>query len=296
VIKLKNIAYNKKQANVIIDLIRKYYHIIDPEHANKLASCSNAVGVEFSQGQLCKIKPLACFSPLCPICINRKVRKQMAITAQCFNHIALMPEYADHQYYHICLTVSDCPVHHASEAMNIINHAFHKLSRRVVWKNQVVGDSRFYHFGLNAHHKVHPHIHLLALLKPDHELDSETIALNWAEVLGVDFLPRVYCMPLCGQHNEDIYHVMNLVGYGLKTVKYREILNSPDTYFKLMNNIKFESDTKNRLVSHRGLFLKVRNIVEQQYQEEKVFKPIVDTTMVCKFDGHEYYQDQMIFV
>ncbi|MEI7996150.1 MAG: protein rep [Methylococcaceae bacterium] len=283
--KLEDIGKIKGQLKTLENIVRDNHRLIDTIHADKIAGCCNSLTVNFNDLNNGKIVPYTCGSPLCPLCLYFDTRREMGKFSQVFKKIK-QNQQLDVQFMHLMLSVRDCHVNNVQSCITHLKYGFEKLRKRSDWKRAVRGDSVFFHFGLNANNHVQPHLHVLLLVNKNGSLTVPQWTCLWAEALGVGYSPIVSYDTL--ESDDTLKEVLRFVGYGMKMVKFTEIIKYPATYCRLMTQIQ-----TTRLRFHHGEIYKLRAQVVKEYANRKN-KDSETLKMLMKFDGQEYYQDKVI--
>jgi hypothetical protein len=195
-------------------------------------------------------------------------------------------QQVDSKFMHLMLSMRDCHVNNVKTGIIELKSGFKNLRKFGVWKRAVLGDSAFFHFGLNAYDHVQPHLHVFVMASQNYSLTTQQLSSLWAEALDVDYSPIVSYDTL--ENDDRLEGMLRFVGYGMKMVKFNEINKYPATYCKLMTHIQ-----SIRLRFHHGEIYKLRSQVVKEYAN-RTNKDDETLKMLMKFDGQEYYQEKVI--
>ncbi len=187
--------------------LSRYIWLLDQSKQDRMRSCANYL--EFKQtvdGELKLHMANLCQTRLCPLCAKR--RSNIVYAQLCQITDFLKPHGL--KYIHVVLTVRNPVAGDLSPAIDGLLAGFRKLMvhRRV--KRAVHGWFRSLEVTKSERKgEYHPHIHLLAAVKPDYFTGAEYIdhaewVLRWRECMSLDYDPSVRVMKVKGGKPEMI--------------------------------------------------------------------------------------------
>lgn len=283
---LNYLTRKKKETILIEGLIRDNYRINNSIHyADRLHNCTQNIAVH--QRRLIPLYPCRVYG--CPTCDYFKNRKSIAQFHEIYHRLEQQPKLNSAKFYLLTLTIRECPVSSLRDRLADMNAGYHQLLGKV--DKSVISASRFLHIGINPDQYVHPHFHVVLIVKSGRSYIKQTVWHQyWSDVMNLDYQPHVHILPLNPHGPIQSADFVRAMRYGLKYLDMQQIKAHGATFAALFNVARGI-----RRVSHRGLIKNLKRAVVEEYQEHRLQRvDIPEPTQLMRFDGSQYCQARLI--
>ena len=210
---------------------------------------------------------MGCHSPLCPICQNIRLIKEIAISHGVLDKVLANGEYEGIYWYHLVLTEETCGTHQLVSTTQQLRQGFNRLIKMAEVDRVILGASAYLHVKLkDAYGQIKPHLHVLVAMKPSFKgkrfISMSKLTLLWQEALGIGYLPyvNIIALPLADGYpaRQDF---VNLIAYSSICIQMKNIREYPETYLDYTDQA-----WGLRKVRHIGLMAEMRRAVKADYQ------------------------------
>ena len=271
---------------MIRDNYRKHPQLI--HYADKLHHCTDKLIATLRPDGRYMFTPIyPCGTPFCPLCEQFKNRVKMAQFYQVYNRIQADPGNKTSKFCSLTLTMQHVPAKELRSSIKQLLDGYKKMMRKTQVKKVVHSSSRFLHYGLNDAGYIQPHLHVLLICLPSYHGKNYIKNSHWSELWHAaldypDYYPIVDSTALGTRGNATQNDFVKMMLYGLKTVKYEDVINHPEAFLSL-----FEQTRNIRKVAHAGLVrsLKREAIEDYRYQQQQYADD--NRRIFIPFDHHQ---------
>ena len=161
--------------------------------AANMKDCAKRIGFSYCRecGNLQLASVYLCRDRLCLVCAWRLSLQRWAEMVRAMDYVMQNNEIS--YAAQLTLTVRNVPVEGLRDAIKNLTEAYHKLTRRQIWKKHIVGYARSIEVTYSPRTGCHPHMHIVVLFAPGYarDISQSAFAEAWGESLGVEYVPIV---------------------------------------------------------------------------------------------------------
>lgn len=229
------------------------------ERVYRMYNCAETIDYKYCPdcGSIHIARTWLCRDRLCPICTWRLSLKRAAEMQRCFLWLSnktdnYIPEM-------LTLTVKNTPAAHLSDTIRDMLDAWSKVTKRRRPKKAILGYARSLEITRNKRTgQYHPHIHVLLLRDPAHNINQSEWCTMWEEALDIDYTPVCHIERAYSVSDDGSKDYSNLSQAAIEALKYAiksEVVKAtpPDELPTLADAIKGK-----RLVTYGGLIKQAR--------------------------------------
>lgn len=171
-----------------------------------------------------------CHVRLCSLCMSRRSMAWRARYHQAWPFID--SEYPNARYFHLVLTVPNCPVTELKKTIQKMNQAWNRMVARNTWP--ALGFIRSVEVTKDSSGGAHPHIHALMMVPPSYftynYMSRDTWRFCWAKALKVPEASIIhpFIRAVKGGKEEVAKSVLEVVKYAVKTKTMEPMLKTKE--------------------------------------------------------------------
>lgn len=243
------------------------------KYSTRVNQCSPRLNFHFDENNKLKLdNAYFCKVRNCPVC---QWRRSLRWKARMFQSLPkIKQQYPAGRWLFLTLTIKNCKIEDLREEIKTINNAWHKMIRRKIITDKVLGFVKSVEVTRGQDGSAHPHMHALLFVKStyfnsNYYLTQEAWTELWQSCLKVNYKPVVNIKAVKAGKNID-----KAVAETLKySVKETDMTADPEWF------IEFTKQTfKTRAISSGGVLKEIITEVstEEMINTENEEKELID--------------------